>query len=559
LSNGVVSFGAVRDSRVTLTVTHADLMPRRVRVEFLRDSGVVALDRRWPDDFDVAPSPAGHEGRLVIEETATLTPFSRVEVRGEDRRRYAKGEAFSLTNLYGFTQEGCFDIFAKSNTRPRDPETLAFACQQVRDHYRLDPTHRHMISVIFAYRALDFGKRALLKEAAAWLEAELAVEPVAPDRLDGPASHQHRIDPVHQHVSMAMALWMCQLSLGRHAKMTAALDRAVRFLRGLKTAHGLHALNGVRMIFMRAYVHHLQGQAEPAIALSEFAFDFYKRCVAVANPDVRTFREMKESHHVALLGLLLIRAEGKGDTLDPKGVFEAVHRLREPAGIKRLKEQFLGLVAACQAPQEAPPVPRLSKSARLELVRAHRKAIFEGYAPLDGRGLALVGDSLIDFADWNALLPREPTRNLGIRGDTAERIHARRETVLRLRPGRILLMVGANDIGEGVPSAVTAEWVARTLAYWRAEAPETPLIVHAVLPRGDDRRAAVVELNTRLRATAEAAGAAFVDASAGLVSETGGLTAPWSKDGVHLLRRGYETWVDTMRPTLIDLGVDAAA
>ncbi|NUN67954.1 hypothetical protein HCU40_25440 [Pseudanabaena biceps] len=170
-----------------------------------------------------------------------------------------------------------------------------------------------------------------------------------------------------------------------------------------------------------------------------------------------------------------------------------------------------------------------------------RTALFADYPPLDG-GVAFVGDSLTEGGDWAALFPGVPLRNYGISGDRAEGVLARHAQIVAARPGRILLMIGTNNLSRGVsPAAVDAD-VSATLDRFRAALPGTQLVVQSVLPRQPQFDAAIRELNDRLRQTAARHGAAFVDLHPAFVVDGGRLDPAVTADELHLTSVGYARW-----------------
>ena len=170
-----------------------------------------------------------------------------------------------------------------------------------------------------------------------------------------------------------------------------------------------------------------------------------------------------------------------------------------------------------------------------------RTALFADYPPLDG-GVAFVGDSLTEGGDWAALFPGVALRNYGVSGDRAEGVLARHAQIVAARPGRILLMIGTNNLSRGVsPAAVDAD-VSATLDRFRAALPETQLVVQSVLPRQPQFDGAIRELNDRLRLTAARHGAAFVDLHPAFVVDGGRLDPAVTADDLHLTSVGYGRW-----------------
>lgn len=155
--------------------------------------------------------------------------------------------------------------------------------------------------------------------------------------------------------------------------------------------------------------------------------------------------------------------------------------------------------------------------------------------------VVMLGDSLTEQGLWWEIFPSLRLANRGVGGDTTERCLARMAAVLATQPKRAFVMLGINDIAQGVP-------LERTLANYRAiletlvEAGIDP-VVQSTLPARDrpDWRNNVAALNTALRALCETAGWRFLDLAPDMSDERG-LRAEYTFDGTHLSARGYQAW-----------------
>lgn len=100
-----------------------------------------------------------------------------------------------------------------------------------------------------------------------------------------------------------------------------------------------------------------------------------------------------------------------------------------------------------------------------------------------------------------------------------------------LRPGRadaLVILAGTNDLAHGTSHTRIAENLARIAQIVRA-----PMVLLSSIPPRDDAVAATVAYNDFLRTLAGERGWLFVDASAGLRSETNTFVPGLSDDGVH--------------------------
>jgi lysophospholipase L1-like esterase len=162
-------------------------------------------------------------------------------------------------------------------------------------------------------------------------------------------------------------------------------------------------------------------------------------------------------------------------------------------------------------------------------------------APLDG-GIVFVGDSLTEGGRWAEYYPGLRVTNLGIGGDRSETLLKRASQVTTLRPGKIFLLIGTNDLYRKHSAATIVANVTKMLTLWREQLPGVRIYVQSVLPREPQFAASIRELNTELRAMAQRERATFVDLYPVFVVEGERLDPRVTSDDVHLTEAGYERW-----------------
>lgn len=160
--------------------------------------------------------------------------------------------------------------------------------------------------------------------------------------------------------------------------------------------------------------------------------------------------------------------------------------------------------------------------------------------------------------------PLNLVANLGVNGWTSRNVYERQVPRLAtLEPGFVSLLVGVNDVVQGVPPADFERTAAAILDAVLARLPANRIVVvatpdYTVTPAGADygdpdrARAGIVENNRRLRGLAEARGIAFVDIF-GISSEAAGNPALVAGDGLHPSGAQYARWVERIAPVVEDL------
>lgn len=165
--------------------------------------------------------------------------------------------------------------------------------------------------------------------------------------------------------------------------------------------------------------------------------------------------------------------------------------------------------------------------------------------------LVFLGDSLIEFYDWQTRFPNYQVRNLGVAGETVQGLRQRLDRIAGClaQPAWFLVMIGTNNIAME-DYGFFAEYHA-LVASLRQRYPKAALQITSLLPMQLPWLApdTIPRLNDRLRVLAQELGADYVDAYAAFTASRLGLTL-FLDDGVHLSNAGYQTWATAIKPFL---------
>ena len=165
--------------------------------------------------------------------------------------------------------------------------------------------------------------------------------------------------------------------------------------------------------------------------------------------------------------------------------------------------------------------------------------------------LLFLGDSLIEYGDWQRHFPAYDVVNLGVAGETVQGLLARLPQITRQapRPAWACLMIGTNNVAmEDYGFLPDYEAIVTRLG---REYPAAVLVITSLLPihlpwLADN---AIPRLNDQLRRVAHRRGATYLDAHAAFLQRMAGPSL-FLADGVHLSTAGYETWSAAMAPFL---------
>jgi lysophospholipase L1-like esterase len=157
--------------------------------------------------------------------------------------------------------------------------------------------------------------------------------------------------------------------------------------------------------------------------------------------------------------------------------------------------------------------------------------------------VVMIGDSITAGGHWDRQFPGVRIANRGISGDTALKILARMDEVLKTHPKRALLMFGINDVYNGVPVERIERRYDRIVALLRAQSID--VVIQSTLACSGSscgrKLAKVQELNAKLRVLARNRRVKYVDINREM-SNRDGLKRIYSSDGVHLNGDGYAKW-----------------
>ncbi|WP_028579629.1 GDSL-type esterase/lipase family protein [Desulfogranum japonicum] len=156
----------------------------------------------------------------------------------------------------------------------------------------------------------------------------------------------------------------------------------------------------------------------------------------------------------------------------------------------------------------------------------------------------MLGDSLIEWGDWNTLLPRYMVINRGIAGETTEGLAGRLLDELNDQdePDVLLLQSGTNNLLMGNPhfTAIYSSLVPTIRSFY----PRAPILISSLMPMPVVAEHVLKKVNQELRDVAEATdNCYFMDVVPPFLEQCLPITHPgFLADQVHLSTRGYQVW-----------------
>ena len=142
-------------------------------------------------------------------------------------------------------------------------------------------------------------------------------------------------------------------------------------------------------------------------------------------------------------------------------------------------------------------------------------------------------------------------KNRGIGGDTSVGVLKRLDQIISDQPLQIFLMMGINDLWNGVPVERVADNYRQVLAQVKSKAPATNVLIQSVLPMNGawsstPERIPIVnrqvfDLNKKLRELGTEFFFSYVDLFSLFVKDDQ-LDPQYTTDGLHINGKGYIVW-----------------
>lgn len=167
--------------------------------------------------------------------------------------------------------------------------------------------------------------------------------------------------------------------------------------------------------------------------------------------------------------------------------------------------------------------------------------------------IIFLGDSLTEYSYFEEIFVEELVINRGIGSDTTDGILNRLEEVIESNPEKIFLMIGINDIGNGLSTEEIVENYISILDYIYANSPITQIYIQSVLPcnsdlmednlRNANRTATnITDLNDALISLANDRRCVYLDYYSYFLDDNNQMAEVFTEDGVHLTQEGYTLW-----------------
>jgi len=177
--------------------------------------------------------------------------------------------------------------------------------------------------------------------------------------------------------------------------------------------------------------------------------------------------------------------------------------------------------------------------------------------PLNYNDIVFLGNSITESGkDWSKRLNYPNIRNRGIGGDVTDGVLARLDEIIYFKPKAVFLLIGINDLwNNNSPDNPSAEYIANNIIkisqVINAQTPKTKIYIQTVLPIEKEKfKNNILKVNEIITANEKDNPYQTIDLYSIFVNENGLIKKDLSTDGVHLNEKGYDAWVDFIRPVV---------
>lgn len=172
--------------------------------------------------------------------------------------------------------------------------------------------------------------------------------------------------------------------------------------------------------------------------------------------------------------------------------------------------------------------------------------------PAEPHDIVFLGNSITERGDWQELIPGVKIANRGIGGDITFGVLARLDNVIALKPDKLFLLIGINDIGRFFPVELIVDNYRKIVERLRMDLPKTRIYVQSVLPLNESvlqydylkgHKERILQLNTEIGRLAREHNLVYVDLHEVFADGNGDLKRQYTSDGIHVNPAAYIDWV----------------
>ncbi len=172
------------------------------------------------------------------------------------------------------------------------------------------------------------------------------------------------------------------------------------------------------------------------------------------------------------------------------------------------------------------------------------------------------GDSLTDFFPIQDFFPGYIIYNRGIAGDTTRDLLRRLDDIIVIKPRKVFIQIGTNDLGKNVKPQVIVNNIKTITKRLKAEVPGVEIYIISLYPvshrklwvspviTGVRSNKTIVATNELLKALCAENNLPYIDIHPLLIDPKGRLDARYTIEGLHISGAGYGVIASALKPYL---------
>jgi len=177
--------------------------------------------------------------------------------------------------------------------------------------------------------------------------------------------------------------------------------------------------------------------------------------------------------------------------------------------------------------------------------------------PIKQTDTVFLGDSLTESFDLVKHFGRDDLRNRGMSGNMTEHVLYRLEEIINTQPARVFLMIGINDIYQGVSLNEVTDHIYTIINRIISGSSQTKIFSQSILPVNETRLLAhqhlnnrIYQVNDQLQKFCKKNSLNFIDLYPEFLNNVGQMDTSFTYDGVHLTEQGYILWAELIQTYL---------
>lgn len=198
------------------------------------------------------------------------------------------------------------------------------------------------------------------------------------------------------------------------------------------------------------------------------------------------------------------------------------------------------------------PAPATKKMSTFSSFYMHKQSLYEILAVNSTYKIAMLGDSITDWSEWNELFERNDIINRGISGDSTDGILKRLDGI-NSSVSKVFIMIGINDIGKGKSVDYVFNNYKKIVTMLKEQnmqpVIQSTLFVNPEKGSKRSKNSDIEQLNNKLKKYAIENDLVYIDLNMKL-SKDKKLRSDYSYDGLHLNGDGYKAWKEVLEPYL---------